>query len=201
MFRCAAIVNYPALESGLVKIQRGLTLTAAERTACAEFRVPDAEDGAEDQGDEPSTSFVAQAYKRRKTTKRSAYVDVGYVLPTSNECERLFSRAKLIFSDLRKSMDRVTLETLVVLHCNRSLWNVYTVDEVLVALKVLATWKSLEVLAALEVLGARGTQEVLAALAFLAALEVLVAWKTQEPLGVLAALESGDVRPRAAVAA
>ncbi|KAE9085581.1 hypothetical protein PF010_g20404 [Phytophthora fragariae] len=72
---------------------------------------------------------------------------------------------------------------------------------VLVALKVLATWKSLEVLAALEVLGARGTQEVLAALAFLAALEVLVAWKTQEPLGVLAALESGDVRPRAAVAA
>ncbi|KAE8986324.1 hypothetical protein PF011_g20033 [Phytophthora fragariae] len=126
----AAIVNYPALESGLVKIQRGLTLTAAERTACAEFRVPDAEDGAEDQGDEPSTSFVAQAYKRRKTTKRSAYVDVGYVLPTSNECERLFSRAKLIFSDLRKSMDRVTLETLVVLHCNRSLWNVYTVDEV-----------------------------------------------------------------------
>ncbi|KAE8986323.1 hypothetical protein PF011_g20032 [Phytophthora fragariae] len=66
---------------------------------------------------------------------------------------------------------------------------------------VLATWKSLEVLAALEVLGARGTQEVLAALAFLAALEVLVAWKTQEPLGVLAALESGDVRPRAAVAA
>ncbi|KAE8891566.1 hypothetical protein PF005_g10966 [Phytophthora fragariae] len=126
----AAIVNYPALEPGHVKIQRGLTLTAAERTACAEFRVPDAKDGAEDQGDEPSTSFVAQAFKRRKTAKRSAYVDVGYVPSTSNECERLFSRAELIFSDLRKSMDRVTLETLVFLHCNRSLWNVYTVDEV-----------------------------------------------------------------------
>ncbi|EEY58528.1 uncharacterized protein PITG_20575 [Phytophthora infestans T30-4] len=47
--------------------------------------------------------------KRLKTTKRSAYVDVG---------------------DVRKSMDRVTLETLVFLHCNRSLWSVYTVEEV-----------------------------------------------------------------------
>lgn len=126
----AAIVNYPALESGLVKIQRGQSLTPPERAACAAFRVTSSPD--EDQAEESpeGPSFAAQALKRLKTTKRSAYVDVGYVPPTSNECKRLFSRAKLIFSDVRKSMDRVTLETLVFLHCNRSLWSVYTVEEV-----------------------------------------------------------------------
>ncbi|OWZ06923.1 hypothetical protein PHMEG_00020755 [Phytophthora megakarya] len=111
----AAIVNYPSLESGLIKIQRGQALTAAERTACAAFRVEDTTNPEEERGDAPSSSFVAQAFKRRKTTKRSAYVDVG---------------AKLIFSDIRKRMDRVTLETLVFLHCNRSQWDVYTVDKV-----------------------------------------------------------------------
>lgn len=48
------------------------------------------------------TSFVRNAFKRLETAaKRQAYVDVGYVLPTSNERERFFSQAKLVFSDLR----------------------------------------------------------------------------------------------------
>ncbi|KAL3663448.1 hypothetical protein V7S43_019073 [Phytophthora oleae] len=34
----AAIVNYPALDTGLVKTQRGEGLNEAERTACARFR-------------------------------------------------------------------------------------------------------------------------------------------------------------------
>ncbi|KAG6941698.1 hypothetical protein JG688_00018535 [Phytophthora aleatoria] len=97
-------------ESGLVKIQRGKPLTAAERAACTAFRSDDDPESVRTQDDGPNPQFAAQAFKRRKTTKCSAYVNSGYVPPpsnTSNECERLFSRVMLIFSGVRKSMDRV----------------------------------------------------------------------------------------------
>ncbi|KAF4150157.1 hypothetical protein GN958_ATG00652, partial [Phytophthora infestans] len=42
--------------------------------------------------------------------KGQRFVDVCYIPPTSNECERLFSRAKLGFNDQRKGMDRYTVE-------------------------------------------------------------------------------------------
>ncbi|EGZ29118.1 hypothetical protein PHYSODRAFT_375103, partial [Phytophthora sojae] len=69
-------------------------------------------------------SFVSAAYKRRKTTKKNAsYVDVSYIPPTSNVCERFFSSAKLVYSDLRKKMDYETLEDVMMLKYNGALWN------------------------------------------------------------------------------
>ncbi|KAE9061120.1 hypothetical protein PF007_g30368 [Phytophthora fragariae] len=122
------IVNNPHLEQGLVKLQRGEALTIAERSACAGFRstalerAPVQEDG--------NSSIVKAAFKKKKAPKRSHYVDVAYVPPTSNECERFFSAAKLVLSDVRKSLSPAKLEMLMCLQYNREMWDVNTVEQV-----------------------------------------------------------------------
>ncbi|RLN86024.1 hypothetical protein BBJ28_00020367 [Nothophytophthora sp. Chile5] len=79
----------------------------------------------------PETStFVADAFKHRKVTKRAGYMDVLFVPPTSNECKRFFSSVKLVYSDLRKSMDIATLEKVMLLRYNADFWDVYTVERV-----------------------------------------------------------------------
>ncbi|EGZ14663.1 hypothetical protein PHYSODRAFT_333013 [Phytophthora sojae] len=124
----APIVNNPHLELGLVKLQREEALTAAERSACAEFRsttlewAPAREDG--------NSSIVKAAFKKRKAPRRSQYVDVAYVPPTSNEYERFFSAAKLVLTDVRKSLSPTMLEMLMCLQYNRDLWDVNTVEQV-----------------------------------------------------------------------
>ncbi|EGZ21794.1 hypothetical protein PHYSODRAFT_247318 [Phytophthora sojae] len=124
----APIVNNPHLELGLVKLQREEALTAAERSACAEFRLttleraPAREDG--------NSSIVKAVFKKRKAPRRSQYVDVAYVPPTSNECERFFSAAKLVLTDVRKSLSPTMLEMLMCLQYNRDLWDVNTVEQV-----------------------------------------------------------------------
>ncbi|KAG3175618.1 hypothetical protein C6341_g9392 [Phytophthora cactorum] len=60
-------------------------------------------------------SLVQQAFKKRKTSKRSLYNDVAFIPPTSNECERFFSAVKLVYTDLRKRLDASTLEMLMFL--------------------------------------------------------------------------------------
>ncbi|KAF1795105.1 hypothetical protein GQ600_4755 [Phytophthora cactorum] len=57
----------------------------------------------------PELSLVQQAFKKRKTSKRSLYNDVAFIPPTSNECERFFSAVKLVYTDLRKRLDASTL--------------------------------------------------------------------------------------------
>ncbi|KAF1776224.1 Ribonuclease H-like domain [Phytophthora cactorum] len=122
----ADIVNYVALETGIVKLQWKEPLTAAERVACADFDVPIVE--------RRRQTFIAvyvgafQAFKKCKTSKRSLYDDVAFIPPTSNECERFFSSAKLVYSDLRKRLDPSTLEMLVFLMYDKDVWDVYTVE-------------------------------------------------------------------------
>ncbi|EGZ15692.1 hypothetical protein PHYSODRAFT_506404 [Phytophthora sojae] len=62
--------------------------------------------------------------------RRSQYVDVAYVPPMSNECERFFSTAKLVLTDVRKSLSPTMLEMLMCLQYNRDLWDVNTVEQV-----------------------------------------------------------------------
>ncbi|ETI30361.1 hypothetical protein F443_22518, partial [Phytophthora nicotianae P1569] len=122
----AAIVNYPNLESGLVKLQRGEALTAAEKVVCSQFRLRDAGEAVEEQRD----LIVKEAFKRRKVAKRAAYEDVAFIPPTSNECERFFSSVKLVYTDLRKRMELEKLEKVVCLLYNKELWDVQVVDDV-----------------------------------------------------------------------
>lgn len=61
----------------------------------------------------------------------SSYKCTNHINPTTNVCERLFSKARLIMSHLRKSMSPYHLELLLFLKVNRHLWNVSTVQDCL----------------------------------------------------------------------
>jgi hypothetical protein len=58
-------------------------------------------------------------------------VDTSRVCPTSNHLERLFSQSKLIRSQLRQRMYPGTLEMLLFLKSNRSLWSVLDTEAAL----------------------------------------------------------------------
>ncbi|KAG2923797.1 hypothetical protein PC114_g4697 [Phytophthora cactorum] len=77
---------------------------------------------------EERSSFFRSTFKRRKSNRRQRYMDVGFVPPTSNECERFFSAAKLVLTDLRKSMEPERVEAVMSLSINRELWDVYAVE-------------------------------------------------------------------------
>jgi hypothetical protein len=49
---------------------------------------------------------------------------------TSNICERLFSRAKLVLGDLRGKMTPEHVETILFLQYNRDLWDLSTVEHI-----------------------------------------------------------------------
>ena len=69
--------------------------------------------------------------RRRQSNVASRYRSLNHLLPTSNIVERLFSRAKLVMTDQRKSMTPYHLECVLFLRCNYFLWNPSTVDEML----------------------------------------------------------------------
>ena len=63
-----------------------------------------------------------------KIAKKSHYACLNYVSATSNVVERLFSRAKLVMTDQRRSMDPSTLEAILMLRYNHDIWDVYLLD-------------------------------------------------------------------------
>ena len=59
----------------------------------------------------------------------SKHRSTKHVAPTSNVCERVFSRAKLVMRPHRKHMSPFHLEMLIFLRCNKGLWNEATVED------------------------------------------------------------------------
>ena len=60
--------------------------------------------------------------KRHKVAAQ--YFPTHHVGPTSNVCERLFSRAKLVMGPHRRLMDPSTLEAFSILRMNKEHWNI-----------------------------------------------------------------------------
>ncbi|KAF4145517.1 hypothetical protein GN958_ATG05320 [Phytophthora infestans] len=124
----ASIVNNAVFERVLVKLQSGRKLTAAEKAASVRLLSPipndlAANDNKKSSDDEDNISFAEQALKRRRLTgPKETYIDTNFTPPTSNICERLFSKSKLFLTDQRRAMRPATLEMLVFLKANRSLW-------------------------------------------------------------------------------
>ena len=75
--------------------------------------------------EEHTDSFAERALKRSRITTVSSnqFINTNFLLPTSNDVERLFSMSKRIFTVKRRSLARSTLEALMFLNRNRALWN------------------------------------------------------------------------------
>lgn len=74
--------------------------------------------------------FVQQAFKKQRTDKeKSAYINTSFLAPTSNDVERLFSLAKRLYEDHRKSLNDRTFECLLFLKVNVALWDIKVVSE------------------------------------------------------------------------
>jgi hypothetical protein len=70
--------------------------------------------------------------KKARVAPPSAYRSVKHVVySTTNIVERLFSRAKIVLSDLRNRMTPRHLEDVLYLRVNRNLWNEVTIQEVM----------------------------------------------------------------------
>ena len=149
----AEIIQDPILERAIVKIQDGQQLTAEEIARAQCFELPaTAVTTAEANAQEELESFAEMALKRRRITStvsasvsggrkrcqrditdipvQPQYQSLHFIPPTSNICERFFSLAKLVYSDLRKAMKRTTLEMILFLRLNRHLWNMEMVQKV-----------------------------------------------------------------------
>ncbi|DBA00645.1 TPA: hypothetical protein N0F65_003574 [Lagenidium giganteum] len=87
------IVNNPKLESVIIRIISGLSLSQAERAECEQFKAAEeapaspARDGA---------SLIAQAFKKRRVARKSVYIMYGgcHQHPTSASA---FSRRRRSF--------------------------------------------------------------------------------------------------------
>ena len=60
--------------------------------------------------------------------KKSRYRSTKHIFTSSVIVECLFSRAKMILEDIRKSMSPWHMELLLFLHSNRDLWDAHTVN-------------------------------------------------------------------------
>lgn len=114
----ATIIKSPSYESGLFK-EESLTLDEVEALQTLRILVT----GSNENTETANTNLLELALKKRKIIK-SSYVDTTLIPPTSNVVERLFSGARLILTDYRKSMSPYTFECLMFLKINRDLWDI-----------------------------------------------------------------------------
>ena len=115
-------------------------MNSSEKKAIKRFLInPRDQDGAsegESENDHSDDDWAqdviddTNARKRRKLIV-SKYRPMQHISPTSNVCERLFSRAKLIMRPHRKMMTPYHLDMLIFLRSNKELWDATTVEECL----------------------------------------------------------------------
>ena len=125
-------------EAAVVKIQRAeeVALTNLEKRAVKRFLLTPEDDSDDDDRENDQLTKVQrimQSSRKRKAenngVNKSKYKSLKHCLTTSNIVERLFSRAKLILSERRKSMSPYHLELLLFLRANQELWNEFTIQD------------------------------------------------------------------------
>jgi hypothetical protein len=134
----APLVASKDFEKAIVKLQNNMesTLTAAEATAVIHLRKVRDEPSPDDSTGDPLVDILARAENSKRARleqTQSMYQPVHHILPTSNVVERLFSRAKLIKTDHRKTMTAAAahLDAVLFLRYNRGRWNEQTIQGLL----------------------------------------------------------------------
>lgn len=122
----ASLVKFPGFENGVVKLLSGKQskLSRTERAAVAKLLLPtDSDPGLQTE----KRPFAEAALSNDKPAPSRG--DLKWIPPTSNDVERLISRAGIVFSRLRRGMNPATLESVLFLQQNRTLWDASVVAE------------------------------------------------------------------------
>jgi hypothetical protein len=136
----ASIIVDKVFEKAVIQIAKGQVLTEEQRVQVQGLLRPQLNCGGHASGTfenidhqvEGKLSYVQKIearIKRRKTSNdeiASQYINLDILSGTSVSCERLFSVAKHILTDTRKSASPAMFEALLLLKINRSEWNVQT---------------------------------------------------------------------------
>ena len=130
----ANIVHSPTFESAVVRIQAGedASMSSAEKRAVQKLRSVHLVD----EPDETSErlSICQRAEKRRKLNPvgpSTRYIDTSFITPTSNVCERFFSKVGHSIGPLRRRLHTENIEAQMFLHCNMDLWGPTDVNSVI----------------------------------------------------------------------
>lgn len=101
-------------------MQSSMSEEEKDSISCCIIRV---ENSYEDE--EAVLSFAQRAMKRQKVSsfQRTKYIDIRFLLPTSNLCERLFSKAGYAFNERRRGILPSNFESQIFLNLNRDLWS------------------------------------------------------------------------------
>ena len=130
----ARIVHNSDFENGIVKILEGRAseLTSEEKKQTNCFLIPGGLSEFENISD--TDSIFESACKKCKydyVKNNRAYEDLRYILPTSNHCERLFSRAGYCMNSRRQAILPSNIEAQVFLNCNSSFWGIADLNKIM----------------------------------------------------------------------
>lgn len=125
------IVHSPDFENGLVKLQDELweDLAPEEEFLMLPFLLENSDVQLISPTKPSSLAAAALKTKKRKIVS-CPYINVSQIPPTSNIVERLFSSARLVLTDYRKSMTPYTFECVMFLKFNRSYWDNVLVSKI-----------------------------------------------------------------------
>lgn len=121
----ASIVHSTFFESAIVKIQRDNAATLSREESCTVSKLW-VQDSRKVSDVDEGLSFAQRALKRQKVVETGVdghYMDTRFIQPTSNICERLFSKVGFTLSDRRKRLHPANLEAQIFLHLNQDLWD------------------------------------------------------------------------------
>ncbi len=138
----AKIVVDAIFEKAVIRIAKGLVLTTEQRQSVQGLLRPtlpadglsvgsfsDMAVPVEHQGSLSYAEKIKDRLKRQKKgndTLASQYINLDILAGTSVSCERLFSSAKHILTDTRKSTSPAVFEAILLLKVNRTEWDVHT---------------------------------------------------------------------------
>lgn len=124
----ASIVHRPLYQAAVIKALRGEHLDEVDRLELYDFQLETVDlltsssPGYMDDEDDHARKLMNILQQSNTKEERPMYSNLECIPATSNKCERLFSRAKFAYTDLRSSMEYDNLEYSMYLLANKELW-------------------------------------------------------------------------------
>ena len=140
--KSANIVHDKVFEDAVTKIQDGKLseLTLEERLSVSNLQIEETQDSNEvsECNEEERNSLAERVLKKRRMeaseidrNKKSKYMDLKFIIPTSNICERLFSAAGYGLNDRRQAILPANFEYQMFLDVNNDIWGVQEVNKIM----------------------------------------------------------------------